>query len=178
MQVLLLRFLCSLLCRCRCMKAGTGGLVTSWQSSFQLNCSAGSFHIVALQELQQQLVAQKQTMAGVQQEHLQHCKEMQSTLASQLREPAQQNEAATAAADRAASFEAQLEDAGRATSSLQGQLEAAGSAASSLQSQLVAVQLQLATEQKRHQDAQHAVANLELQLQVTLVYGAWSKATS
>ena len=38
--------------------------------------------------------------------------------------------------------------------------------------------MELATEQKRHQDAQHAVANLELQLQdmkqVTLVDAAYA----
>ena len=55
---------------------------------------------------------------------------------------------------------------------LQSSLKEARHAASSLQSQLAAVQLELATEQKRHQDAQHAVADLELQLQVTRVHAA------
>ena len=61
---------------------------------------------------------------------------------------------------------------------LQSSLKEARHAAASLQSQLAAVQLELATEQQRHQDAQHAVANVEVQLQemkqVTLVDAAYA----
>ncbi|KAL3137691.1 hypothetical protein ABBQ38_004964 [Trebouxia sp. C0009 RCD-2024] len=106
-----------------------------------------------LKELQQQLAAEKQRTASAEKEHQQHCNELQSALAAEQRELAEEKEAGTAAADRAAS--------------LQVQLEAAGHAACTLQSQLTAVQQDLAAEQQRHQAAQQTVASLELELQAT-----------
>ena len=166
-------------------------------------CSAGTFRIVGLQELQQHLAAEKQKNASAEEDHLQHCNKLQSMFEAQQQELARQKAAGTAAADRAASVQAQLEAAGHAATSLQSSVEEAGHAAASLQSQLAAVQLQLAAEQQRNKDSQHTVANLELQLaaeqqrskdsqhtvanlevqlqdmkQVTLVYGTWIKAIS
>ena len=87
--------------------------------------------MVALQELQQQLAAEKEKMVLEQQEQLQHFRELQSKLEAQHGELAREKAAGTAAAAKAASFEAELEKAGHAASAVQGFLiaEPAGSSA-------------------------------------------------
>ncbi|KAL3150670.1 hypothetical protein ABBQ32_000466 [Trebouxia sp. C0010 RCD-2024] len=102
-------------------------------------------------ELQQQLAAEKQRSATAEKQYLQQQTELQSAFEAQQRDFAREKEAGMAAADRAASLEAQLEAAGRA--------------ACTLQSQLAAMQQDLAAEQQRHQAAHQTMATLEFQLQ-------------
>lgn len=101
--------------------------------------------------MQQQLAAEKQRSATAEKQYLQQQTELQSAFEAQQRDFAREKEAGMAAADRAASLEAQLEAAGRA--------------ACTLQSQLAAMQQDLAAEQQRHQAAHQTMATLEFQLQ-------------